>query len=61
MKECPFCGSQEIETSLYTGNKYYNSYAYCEGCGARGPSVNNFKEELERLTFELWNRRVKKK
>lgn len=50
MKNCPFCGSENVrleewDSQLYTIN--------CDDCGASGPFSSD-----EEIAEELWNTRV---
>lgn len=41
LKQCPFCGSDDVEAGLYPYNKSstYIYYAKCKTCGATGPKL----------------------
>lgn len=66
MKNCPWCGSSDIEFTSYNrkdnGNGYLEAWAICQNCFAFGPRIKLQAVDMAIEKAELaWNTRVKTK
>lgn len=62
IKCCPFCGSQDIQTSTALDVTIaHKHFMKCVACGARGPTMQYIQyrddEEKKQICIKLWNKR----
>ena len=72
LKQCPFCGNEDILPSMEMYEKMigevYEGYCFCLECGAKGPYISLYNEDLSKRSekfeearnkaIEKWNKRV---
>lgn len=69
LKNCPFCGSDDIEVKAMKGRKGWFVFCKCEFCGSQGKTFTHkgncgsndelfWSDESIRQSCKAWNKRM---